>query len=125
MRIMDMVQLERALDRTEHLLSVGAACTVVLPLFGCIKMKLGVIQLTAAVSSAIFATMFYGGKEQTELVERSLEHIMHGMGNIVTGFFESIPYLQTVMNIKYFATGFAFNNGNKALPYRSLMLINA
>lgn len=64
---------------------------------GFTKILLGIVQTTAAVGLSILAIIpACLDKNFKTLLNRSLSHIPHGLGNIAAGFFEAIPLVGSI-----------------------------
>lgn len=106
------------LNRVENALSLGSAVTVVLPIFGIIKSKMGVVQMTAGLAGAIFGGIYGSVTRDWRALDYSVSHILHGAGNFIRGSLESTPFIQTLLNIKIFINGFdADGSDNKWIGY--------
>ena len=112
-----MRDLEVGLNRVENALSMAAGATLIFPLFGAIKVKMGVIQLVAAVVSGIFASLYARATGNQKALWYATKHVNHGVGNIIRGVIEMVPIVQTLVNFRLLSTRDIDDQENKEMRY--------
>lgn len=122
------VAIDNFVDSLERAASKAAIVPVVGTVTGALKVVGGVIQVTAAIATAIllFIPALATG-EIKSLGLHSWTHIKHGAANILAGIIEAIPLVGTIASFRRtldydhpFYSGGESRKG-KFMPYQSLI----
>lgn len=92
----DRVDFDLEVNRLENFLSNVSPYPIVGTLAGSIKIILGAAQFTIAMIAVIVTGIAYIFTRNFGHVKYTFSHVTHGLGNIMAGFLELIPGIQTI-----------------------------
>lgn len=93
-----MYRLEENLHMAENLLSIATTIPVLGVIGGAGKVILGLVQTISALVVTLFAGIaaIFGSEKGKSYCFRASKHIFHGLGNILAGIVESIPFVGSI-----------------------------
>lgn len=126
-----MVQFNQRFDFFENKLSYIGGFPVIGTVAGVVKISMGLIQTIGGLSAGIFLSISAACQKNKDwtLALYAWTHVKHGLGNIIAGTLEAIPFVGLIMNVirvhrsnsiskqvVYIRT----NQDHKFMPYLSL-----